>query len=329
MPKQTWYIASFLSAIFVAVVIYFSLPDKKANEEAAQKATEAQQMAEDLQTELAKLKAELTQTQEQLTALQEEKKEVAQAKSKLEQEMRSALQSKDITISELQGKLEVNILDRVLFDTGKAEMKPEGAEVLMRIANILTNYPNRLIHIVGHTDNIPIRAGAGAKYPTNWELSTGRALAAVRYLVEKANVDPHRLAAVGYGEYHPVADNSTEEGRARNRRIALVVLPEVYSPDKELQAKPGHELTPIPDGFKREATPVEPEDKDVIGLTEAELRAKYPQVTELDNSFSLLVSKSLHPYHPPATNKLLRFGNTYLVAELKDGKVIALHRVRG
>lgn len=264
MPKQTWYIASFLSAIFVAVVIYFSLPDKKASEEAAQKATEAQQMAEDLQTELAKLKTELTQTQEQLSALQEEKKEVAQAKSKLEQEMRSALESKDITISELQGKLEVNILDRVLFDTGKAEMKPEGAEVLMRIANILTNYPNRLIHIVGHTDNIPIRAGAGAKYPTNWELSTGRALAAVRYLVEKANVDPHRLAAVGYGEYHPIADNSTEEGRARNRRIALVVLPEVYSPDKELQIKSGNELAPKPDDNAKpasskslpEATPV-------------------------------------------------------------------------
>jgi len=264
MPKQTWWIASFLSVIFVAVAIYFSLPDKKAGEAAAQKAEAAQQMAEDLQGELAKLKAELTQTQEQLTALQEEKKEVAQAKSKLEQEMRTALQSKDITISELQGKLEVNILDRVLFDTGKAEMKPEGADVLLRIANILTNYPNRLIHIIGHTDNIPIRASAGARYPTNWELSTGRALAAVRYLVETAGVDPHRLAAVGYGEYHPVADNSTEEGRARNRRIALVVLPEVYSPDKELPIKTGQELVPKPDDHAKpanskplpEATPI-------------------------------------------------------------------------
>lgn len=244
MPKQTWYIASVLSALFVAIVIYLSLPAKGPTPEEVQKAQEAQQATQELKAEVEKLKTELTQTQEQLAALQEEKKEAVQAKSKLEQEMRAAMESKDITISELQGKLEVNILDRVLFDTGKAEMKPEGADVLLRIANILTNYPTRLIHIIGHTDNIPIRAGAGAKYPTNWELSTARALAAVRYLVEKAGVDPHRLAAVGYGEYHPIADNTTEEGRARNRRIALVVLPEVYSPDKELnQGKP---LAPKP-----------------------------------------------------------------------------------
>lgn len=247
MPKQTWYIASFLSAIFVAVVIYFSLPGKKAGQEAAKKAEEARQAADELKSELEKVKAELAKTQEELSSLQEEKQQAVQAKSKLEQEMRTALESKDITISELQGKLEVNILDRVLFDTGKAEMKPEGADVLLRIANILTNHPNRLIHVIGHTDNIPIRASAGAKYPTNWELSTARALAAVRYLVEKANVDPHRLAAVGYGEYHPIADNSTEEGRARNRRIALVVLPEVYSPDKELQQAKPSTLSPNPE----------------------------------------------------------------------------------
>ncbi len=247
MPKQTWYIASVLSAIFIAVVIYLSLPAKGPTAEEVQKAQQAQQqITDDLKAELDKLKADLTKTQEELAALQQEKKEAVQAKSKLEEEMRAALQSKDITISDLQGKLEVNILDRVLFDTGKAEMKAEGADVLLRIANILTNHPNRLIHIIGHTDNIPIRAGANTKYPTNWELSTARALAAVRYLVEKANVDPHRLAAVGYGEYHPIADNTTEEGRARNRRIALVVLPEVYSPDKEIQQSPGKELAPKP-----------------------------------------------------------------------------------
>jgi hypothetical protein len=77
------------------------------------------------------------------------------------------------------------------------------------------------------------------------------------------------------------------------------------------------------------ATTVAPTAKDVVGLTEAELRAKYPEITELDAGFSNLVSKNLHPYHPPATNKLLRFGRDYLVAELKDGRVIALHRVSG
>jgi hypothetical protein len=84
-----------------------------------------------------------------------------------------------------------------------------------------------------------------------------------------------------------------------------------------------------PNASTRDATTVAPTAKDVIGLTEAELRAKYPEVTELDRSFDLLVSKNLHPYHPPATIKLLRFGRDYLVAELKDGKVIVLHRVSG
>jgi hypothetical protein len=69
--------------------------------------------------------------------------------------------------------------------------------------------------------------------------------------------------------------------------------------------------------------------KDVVGLTEAQLRAKYPELKEIERSFSILVSKNLHPYHPPATNKLLRFGREYLVVELKDGRVIALHRVSG
>jgi chemotaxis protein MotB len=247
MPKHTWWIGSVISAIFVAVVIFLSLPAKGPT---AEEAKQAQQAADDLKAELEKLRTELTKTQEDLKALQEEKLEAVQAKSKLEEQMRAALQSKDITISDLQGKLEVNILDRVMFDTGKAELKPEGAEVLFRIANILTNYPNRLIHVIGHTDNIPIRAGANTKYPTNWELSTGRALAAVRYLVEKANVDPRRLAAVGYGEYHPIADNSTEDGRSKNRRIALVVLPEVFATEKEqstgkpLSVKPGEAVAP-------------------------------------------------------------------------------------
>jgi chemotaxis protein MotB len=90
----------------------------------------------------------------------------------------------------------------------------------------LNQYPQRQIHVIGHTDNVPIRAGPKARFATNWELSTARAIAAVRYLCEKAGADARRLGAVGYGEFHPVADNSTAEGRARNRRIALVVLPE-------------------------------------------------------------------------------------------------------
>ena len=138
--------------------------------------------------------------------------------------MRAALESKDVTISRLQGKLTVNILDRILFDSGEADLKPDGAAVLRKVAGILDEHTNLQIHVVGHTDNVPIRPGARNRFASNWELSTARATAAVRFLVEKAGVDPRRLGAVGYGEFRPVADNSTAEGRARNRRIAITIL---------------------------------------------------------------------------------------------------------
>jgi chemotaxis protein MotB len=144
--------------------------------------------------------------------------------------MRSALQSKDITISELQGKLTVNILDRILFDSGEAVLKEEGEKVLQQIATVLAQHPNRQIHVIGHTDNVPIRVSTRSRFASNWELSTARAIAAVRFLQEQAQVDPRRLGAVGYGEFQPVADNSTAEGRAKNRRIAVVILPEIFTP---------------------------------------------------------------------------------------------------
>lgn len=184
-------------------------------------------------TQLTSLTSRVAQAQQQITLLEAEKARLASEKEaitrsqqSLESEMRQALESKDVTISELQGKLTVDILDRVLFDSGEATLKPEGEQVLRRVAQVLAQYPNRQVHVIGHTDNVPIRADARGKYPSNWELSTARATAAVRFLSEQAGVDPRRLGAVGYGEFHPVADNSTPEGRAKNRRIALVVLSE-------------------------------------------------------------------------------------------------------
>ena len=119
----------------------------------------------------------------------------------------------------------VNILDRVLFDSGEAELKPDGAAVLRKVAGLLQQHTNLQVHVIGHTDNVPIRSGR-SRFASNWELSTSRAIAAVRFLTEKAGIDPRRLGAVGYGEFRPVADNSTAEGRARNRRIAITILSE-------------------------------------------------------------------------------------------------------
>jgi len=178
------------------------------------------------QTDTAGLQQQLAGMQANFADLEKEKEQAVQSAKGLEDEMRNDLESKDVTISKLQGKLTVNILDRVLFDSGEAELKPDGQAVMLKIAAFLAQHPELKIHVIGHTDNVPIRGNARLRFPTNWELSTARAVAAVRFLTERAGVDPRRLGAVGYGEYRPVADNATPEGRARNRRIAITILPD-------------------------------------------------------------------------------------------------------
>ena len=178
------------------------------------------------QGENQKDKDQIAALQSKVADLEQEKDTAAQMAKGLENEMRADLESKDVTISNLQGKLTVNILDRVMFDSGEAILKPAGESVMRKIAAILAGHPQLKIHVIGHTDNVPIRPEARNRFASNWELSTARALAAVHFLTEKAGVDPHRVGAIGYGEYRPLADNATAEGRARNRRIAITILPD-------------------------------------------------------------------------------------------------------
>lgn len=114
----------------------------------------------------------------------------------------------------------IHFTDRVLFDTGRAELKPEARGLLKSLAAELTKLPHA-IRVEGHTDNVPIH---NPVYPSNWELSAARAVGVVRYLIESGGMDPGRLSAVGYGEYRPIASNETAEGRARNRRVDIVLL---------------------------------------------------------------------------------------------------------
>ena len=226
MPKHTWIIAAILSALVVAGIVGYSTWEQ--NKELARVRDALREAQTNIETNLAQVGALqerfMISTQE-IARLEKEKAAVTSAQQSLEKEMRTAIESKDITISELQGRLTVKILDKILFDSGEAALRPEGEAVLGKIARVLANHGKRQIHVVGHTDNVPIRANARNKFASNWELSTARATAAVRYLCEKENVDPHLLGALGYGEFRPVADNATAEGRAQNRRIELVVLP--------------------------------------------------------------------------------------------------------
>jgi chemotaxis protein MotB len=254
MPKQVWIIASVLTAVVFIGLLGFSSWVKSRNLDAA--TAETARLAEQLdqaratlaqrEAEAAALKRGLTNSQGRIGELEKEKEAVAHSQKTLEQEMRAALESKDVTISQLQGRLTVNILDRILFNSGEADLKTDGESVLQKVAAILAQHPSLKIHVIGHTDNVPIKAGARIRFASNWELSTTRATAAVRFLTEKAGVDPHRLGAVGYGEFRPIADNATPEGRAKNRRIAITILSEELAGSDVVPTAARHVPVPAP-----------------------------------------------------------------------------------
>ena len=118
----------------------------------------------------------------------------------------------------------MSVAEEIFFDTGKTDIKPEGQEVLKRIGIILQDIPEKNIRIEGHTDNVPIVSPLRKQYPTNWELGAARAVNVVRFFQNKTDIDPLRLSAVSYGQYRPIAPNKTKAGRAKNRRVEIILI---------------------------------------------------------------------------------------------------------
>ncbi|HUC86196.1 MAG TPA: OmpA family protein [Candidatus Acidoferrales bacterium] len=243
--RLPWIVAGVLAASLIAALLLWATAVGKvrALQRVQSQLDEANGSLANALAQNEKDKDQITALQNQLADLQKEKDAVAQSAKGLEDEMRADLESKDVTISKLQGKLTVNILDRVMFDSGEAVLKPAGEAVMRKIAALLAAHPTLKIHVIGHTDNVPIHG----RFASNWELSTARALAAVHFLTEKGGVDPRRVGAVGYGEYRPIADNASAEGRARNRRIAITILPdELAGADTLSAATPPAAAVPQP-----------------------------------------------------------------------------------
>ena len=143
---------------------------------------------------------------------------------KLEEELKKKLADQDVVISRLKDQLKVTVASEILFPSGSAELAPAGADVLRKVA-AAANQSQDEVRVEGHTDSDPIAPVLAQYYPSNWELSTARAAVAVRTLQATGMVPADRLAAVGYGDSHPVAPNDTPEGRAKNRRVEIVFKP--------------------------------------------------------------------------------------------------------
>ena len=182
---------------------------------------ELRQRVDALETENARLTQDLADAQK---AREEKVREVSSTYEQLVDKMKGEIAKGQVTISELQGKLTVNMVDAILFDSGKAEIKPEGLVVLGKVIEIVKSVTDKSIRIEGHTDAVPISGTLAQRYPTNWELSAARAINVARYLQKQA-INPATLSAAGFGEFKPVADNDTPEGRAKNRRIEIVLVP--------------------------------------------------------------------------------------------------------
>jgi chemotaxis protein MotB len=121
--------------------------------------------------------------------------------------------------------LVISLTGEILYELGRARIREQGREVLAMISDILKDIPNDIM-IEGHTDNLPIRTD---EFPSNWELSTARAVNVIKFLIEERGFDPARLSAAGYSEYRPVAENTSPEGRAENRRVEVVILNSQYT----------------------------------------------------------------------------------------------------
>lgn len=195
--------------------------------DAAKSALQAQ--ADDLTAQNAKLKEEsdkLKQDVAKLAADQEAlKAEAAKKESSYNQlvgQLSSEVSQGQLQVKQYKDMLSVDIAEKIFFDSGKAKLKKDGEAVLQKVGEALAKFQDKVIRVVGHTDNVPL--SPGSPFASNWELSVSRATTVVRFLQEKANLVPERLVASGRGEYQPIAPNDTPEGRQKNRRIEIMLL---------------------------------------------------------------------------------------------------------
>jgi chemotaxis protein MotB len=155
-------------------------------------------------------------------ALRRAAEQLDEIQDRVEEAMDEMIQKGAITIQRSEYWIEVEMNSEVLFDSGSSELYPAVVPILTNLGKTLVEFPNH-VNIEGHTDTVPISTET---FPSNWELSGGRAATVVR-LFEFSGIEPDRLAAIGYGEYYPIADNQTREGRTRNRRVVAVILAEI------------------------------------------------------------------------------------------------------
>jgi len=137
-----------------------------------------------------------------------------------------------------QSQLMITISDKALFPSGEAEVKPDARKLATTISDMLEQFPDYEVIVSGHTDNVPI---SNKDFPSNWDLSSARALNFMKILLLNTQLDPQKFSAIGYGEYHPVSSNNAATGRAQNRRVEVSIIRKYIDPDQKPAVTTAHE----------------------------------------------------------------------------------------
>jgi chemotaxis protein MotB len=202
--------------------------DKNQEIEALAKERAAlEQQTRDLQTQRAALEKQQAALRSEVDNLQRQKSQLEAANQQTKSQydglvsnLNEEVKKGQLQVRQYKDMLTVEVAEQLFFDSGKAALKDSGKEVLKKVGDALKGYEDKIIRVVGHTDNVPI---ATAQFPSNWELSAARATTVVRFL-QANGVPPERLTASGRGEFSPVAPNDDAEGRRKNRRIEITLI---------------------------------------------------------------------------------------------------------
>jgi len=171
-----------------------------------------------------KTTADVEKRRELSEEILKERKQLNQVSDQLEDALESFIDDKLVAVKRNDYWIELEMNSELLFLSGEAALSPKAQPALKKIAGVINALPNA-INVEGHTDNIPIDT---LKFPSNWDLSSARATSVVQEFV-KEGINPTRLSAIGYGEFHPIGDNKIEEGRFKNRRVTLVLMSQAFS----------------------------------------------------------------------------------------------------
>ena len=186
-----------------------------------QSRSQSEEERQRLESERQRLENERQELVQQLNQLEAENRERQRLYDEMMDRLKSLIDAGQLSVSLVNGRLVINMPQDILFGSGSASLSREGERALLEVASVLREFRDRHFQVEGHTDNVPIST---SRFPSNWELSSARAVSVV-HVLQAGGVTPTSLSGAGYGEFHPISPNDTRENRAKNRRIEIVIQP--------------------------------------------------------------------------------------------------------